>query len=61
MRCHHILLVGPIVDVYGSRLNSALLESLGLLFEPLSMLLVGLNELDFLLRSFIVLLILLIL
>ena len=61
MRCHHVLLVRPVIDVDGSRLDSALLEGLGLLFEPLSVLLVGLDELDFLLRSFVVLLILLIL
>ena len=55
------MLVRPVIDVDGSRLDSALLEGLGLLFEPLSVLLVGLDELDFLLRSFVVLLILLIL
>ena len=49
MRCHHILLVRPIIDVYGSWLDSALLEGLGLLLETLGVLLVGLNELDFLL------------
>ena len=61
MWCHHVLLVRPVIDVDGSRLDSTLFEGLGLLFEPLSVLLVGLNELDFLLRSFVVLLILLIL
>lgn len=47
VRRHHILLVGPLIDVHGPLLNAALLESLGLLFEPLRVLLVGLYQLYF--------------
>ena len=61
MRRHHVLLIGPVIDVDGSRLHPTLLESLGLFLQSLCVLLIGLNKLNFLLGSFIILLILLIL
>lgn len=61
VRCHHILLVSPLINVYGPLLYSALLESLSLLFESLGVLLISLDQLDFFLRAFVALLVLLIL
>ena len=61
VRRHHILLVRSLINVDGSLLNSAFLERLRLLLQPLRVLLVRLDQLDLLLRAFVVLLILLIL
>ena len=49
VRSHHVLLIGSVIDVNGSRLNSALFESLRLFLKSLCMLLIGLNELNLLL------------
>lgn len=61
MRRHHILLIGAIIYINRSWLHPAFLESLSLLLQPLSMLLVCLDQLNLLLGSLIVLLILLVL
>ena len=61
MRRHHVLLVRALINVDGSLLHSALLKSLCLLLQFLSVLLVGLDQLDFFLGSFIVRYVLLIL
>lgn len=54
-------MLGPLVNVYGSWLHAALLIGLCLLLEPLRVLLVGLDQLDFFLGALTIRLILLIL
>jgi len=61
VRRHHILLICSFINVDRSLLNSALLESLGLLLQSLRVLLVRLDQLYLFLRTFVVLLILLVL
>ena len=61
MRRHHVLLICSFIDINGSLLNSAFLESLGLFLQALRVLLVSLDKLYLFLRTFVVLLILLVL
>ena len=58
---HHILLIGSFININRSLLNSAFLESLGLFLQALRVLLVSLDKLYLFLRTFVVLLILLVL
>ena len=54
MRGYHLLLYCSIICVNGSRLCPALFVRLGLVLEPLSVLLICLNQLNFFLRTLII-------